>query len=397
MAVIDRTDIAAEQSSRAWGFIRQQGRHPAEIPLANRAMSLWNEITDEFGFESTRLVKKGILVPAQTQADKEFIHNGYDTAKAYGLNVDVINTNELKTILPELSGNWLGALYSPNDGHGDPKLSTLTIANAARKMGVKFFIGEPITKFIPSSDNITGVQTATQSFKSDSILVAAGIGSKKLVTQLGLNFPIQTIRSSVTQTTSNKPFTNIAVWAPSVAFRPHANGSFTLGNGYRGQGTDYDITLESVQNLRYFFPAFRLNWRLLRLAIGNDLWRSVADLFYRDRKFDSLAEPPINFRKIDANLDAFQSLFPQLDTLSHAKSWAGRLDITPDLIPIIDRPLDYQNIFVACGFSGHGFALGPSIGQQISQWIMDGSPEIDLNKFRYSRFVDGSLEYVKAL
>ena len=65
VAVVERTGIASEQSSRAWGFIRQQGRHRAEIPLAKHALSLWDEITDEFGFDSTRFARRGILMPAE--------------------------------------------------------------------------------------------------------------------------------------------------------------------------------------------------------------------------------------------------------------------------------------------------------------------------------------------
>ena len=44
VALFERALIAAEQSSRAWGFIRQQGRHHAEVPLSTEANRLWVEI-----------------------------------------------------------------------------------------------------------------------------------------------------------------------------------------------------------------------------------------------------------------------------------------------------------------------------------------------------------------
>ena len=397
VAVIDRSKIGFEQSSRAWGFIRQQGRHCAEIPIAKHALSLWDEITNEVGFDSTKFVRQGILVPAETPEDENFINSGYQTASSNGLNVEIIDKKELLSILPELSGDWRGALYSPEDGHGDPELSCLSIAKAAKALGVKFFIGEPVTQFLYKKNLFEGVKTVTEKYYSNSIIVAAGIGSRKLASQLNINLPIQIIRSSVTQTTRTIPFTKLAMWAPTVAYRPHIDGSFTLGNGYRGQGTDYDLTLESFQNLRYFFPAFIRNWKLLRFAISKDLWCSIQNTYSKDQKYYSLPEPPINHKKINANLQSFRDLFPHIDIMNHARSWAGRLDITPDLIPIIDQPIPNQHLYFACGFSGHGFALGPSIGQQLSKWILDGKPEIDLSPFRYRRFLDGSAEYVKAL
>jgi glycine/D-amino acid oxidase-like deaminating enzyme len=82
-------------------------------------------------------------------------------------------------------------------------------------------------------------------------------------------------------------------------------------------------------------------------------------------------------------------LFPHLETIELEKAWAGRLDITPDVIPIVDRPKPELNLFVAAGFSGHGFALGPSIGKQVGEWITQGSPSIDLSAFALSRFEVG--------
>ncbi|HJP68022.1 MAG TPA: FAD-dependent oxidoreductase, partial [Sphingomicrobium sp.] len=66
VALFERTAIAAEQSSRAWGFIRQQGRHEAEVPLSTEANRLWVDITTRYGVESTGFTAGGILVPAET-------------------------------------------------------------------------------------------------------------------------------------------------------------------------------------------------------------------------------------------------------------------------------------------------------------------------------------------
>ena len=109
----------------------------------------------------------------------------------------------------------------------------------------------------------------------------------------------------------------------------------------------------------------------------------------RDGAVLTLPEPRVNDRKVASNFAHFRALFPHLGGIALQTSWAGRIDLTPDVIPIIDRPDPAQNLFVAAGFSGHGFALGPAVGAQMAQWIGDGRPSIDLAAFRADRFTQG--------
>src|SRR4029434_4879759 len=76
-----------------------------------------------------------------------------------------------------------------------------------------------------------------------------------------------------------KPFTKVAMWGPRVAYRPRADGSFTIGNGYRGLGADYDLTVDSLRNLKHFLPAYKNNWRLLKLSLGNEFIQHLRTTF----------------------------------------------------------------------------------------------------------------------
>lgn len=396
VAVFDRGPVAGEQSSRAWGFIRKQGRHPAEIPLAAQSSTLWDEITEEFGFDSTQRVKSGILMPAETAEDESLVQSSYLEARRHNLSSEILVGKDLKAKLPELSGTWRCALFTPDDGHGDPQASTLTFARAARAAGAEFFDDHAVVDFVKIEGKLAGIRTQKDEFQCGTVVVASGIGSRTLLKKLGYNLPVQIIRSSVGRTSRTRPFTQIAMWAPKTAYRPRPDGSFIIGNGYRNAGTDYDLTLESLTNLRYFLPALRQNRGLLRLALGQDTLRSLKDLLSGDRRYDPLGEPAINLRKVHENFAEFRALFADIGQLSLEESWAGRIDITPDLIPIIDCLPGNENLFVASGFSGHGFALGPIVGKQISQWIIDGAPSLNLEKFNYSRFASGDYEVIKA-
>lgn len=392
VAVLERGKIASEQSSRAWGFIRQQGRHEAEVPLAAEANGMWVELTERFGLSSTQFTPGGIMVPAETAADEERVVSGHEVAAKFNLSTRILKSSEIRELVPELGGNWRSALYTPGDAHGDPGLSTRTIADAARAAGAEIIEDTPVYEVDVTGGAVSGVHTARSYFGAPTVLLASGIGTPALAGQLGLSLPIQITKSSVGQTSSAAPFTKVAMWGPHVAYRPRPDGSFTLGNGYRGVGMDYEITVDSFRSLRHFLPAYRRNWKLLKLTLGRDFIYQIRAKASRKAAAHPFPEPVPNQRKVENNLRRFREIFPHLGEIPLSAMWAGRIDLTPDAIPIIDQPDPNRRLFIAAGFSGHGFALGPSIGKQIAHWIADGTPTLDLKPFRLARFEKGGTQ-----
>lgn len=389
VTVFERGKIASEQSSRAWGFIRRQGRHEAELPLAVEALELWTDLTSKFGTEATQFTRSGILVPAETAADEERICSGHDVARSFGLSTQLLDATGVRKAIPELAGQWRGGLFTADDAHADPALSTRTIAAAARDAGVTVLEDTPVLRIDWDMPDKPRILTQKGDFEAKTVVLASGIGAPVLAASAGLRLPVQIVKSSVGRTVKALPFTHIAVWGPRVAYRPGLDGDFVLGNGYRGMGVDYEITVDSFRSMRHFLPAYRKNWRQLHLRIGADFMHQLAARLSRHKAVQALPEPEPNMRKIMANLSSFRQLFPHLDAIELKNAWAGRLDLTPDAIPIIDRPKAELPLFVAAGFSGHGFALGPSVGKQLSEWIMQESPSIDLSAFALSRFREG--------
>ena len=46
VAVVEKGVIAGEQSSRNWGWCRQMGRDPREVPLVLEALRLWRGMNE---------------------------------------------------------------------------------------------------------------------------------------------------------------------------------------------------------------------------------------------------------------------------------------------------------------------------------------------------------------
>lgn len=396
VALFERGAIASEQSSRAWGFIRQQGRHEAEVPLAAEANGLWTELTSLHGQPATGFTRGGILVPAETEADEErVVVAGHETAAKYGLDSRILDAAGICELVPQFAGKWRSGLYTAADAHGEPALSTRTIAAAAKAAGATIHENTPVLAVETSAGSVSGLVTKAGIWNAPIVLLANGVGAPALASQLKLELPIQIVKSSVGQTLPAVPFTQVAMWTPRVAFRPRGDGSFVIGNGYRGVGVDYELTIDSLRSARHFLPAYRLNWRLMRLTIGPDFIHQLRAKLSREASVQALPEPSANDRKVAHNLTRLNELFPHLGGVGLERSWAGRLDLTPDAIPIIDRPATAPGLFIAAGFSGHGFALGPSIGKQLSEWIADGRPSLDLSPFRLSRFAEGIVHSAK--
>jgi glycine/D-amino acid oxidase-like deaminating enzyme len=81
---------------------------------------------------------------------------------------------------------------------------------------------------------------------------------------------------------------------------------------------------------------------------------------------------------------------PELVDIPIEQSWAGMIDVTPDIVPVIDSVAEVPGYFIAAGFCGHGFGLGPGAGRVMADMVMGNPTGYDMSRFRFGRFNDGS-------
>ena len=226
------------------------------------------------------------------------------------------------------------------------------------------------------------------------VVCAAGAWSSKVARMVGLSLPQRVVRVTVLETTPVRPVTSICVWAPGVSFRQRQNGSFYVAGG---GGADYDVTLESFRHLRLFLPNYLKNKGLFRMHVGRELFRDIASNLpgspAKKRPFAHTVgiEPKPNLNNVERALENVLDLFPDLEGVGINRVWAGRIDATPDAIPVLGEVSSPKGFKFATGFGGHGFAMGPIIGVLMAQLILDGKDALGFHAMRFARFSEGDL------
>ena len=393
VVVVERASVAGEQSRKNWGFVRQQGPDPLEMPLVMEANRIWRTLECELGAD-VEWTQGGNLALAADEARMARFEGWLPVAREFGLQTRVLRAGELASVIPALGGTWVGGMHTPGDGHADPEKATDAFAHAARMHGARIQLQCAVQRIETAVGAVTGIVTETGEIRTPTVVCAAGAWSSRLTRTLGIALPQRWVRGTVARTTAVPPVTACAVWGPGVAFRQRRDGSFNIA---AGGALDHDVTLESLHQLRFFLPNYWKNKSLFRFHVGRPLVRSLVSALPRSAArrqplvWDRAVEPVPNPAKVRRSLAELQRVLPSLPALGIARSWAGYIDATPDLVPVLGEVPRRRGFVLATGFSGHGFAMGPIAGRLVSELILDGKTSLDISGFRYSRFAEGAI------
>jgi len=393
VVVVERGPVPGEQSRKNWGFVRQQGRDPVEMPLVMEANRLWRGLPRELGAD-IEWVQGGKLALAADDRRMARFEAWLPVAREFGLPTRLLRARDLGAVVPGLAGDWVGGMHTPGDGHADPEKTTDAFARAATTHGASLHLGCGVQAVTTRAGAVASVVTERGEIETPWVVCAAGAWSSRLLRTLGVDLPQRWVRGTVARTTPAPPVTACAVWAPGVAFRQRRDGSFNIA---AGGALDHDLTLDSLRQIRFFLPNYWKNKALFRFHVGRPLLASLAAALpgsaarRQPLVWDRDLEPRPNAVKVQRSLAELQRVLPALPPLGIARSWAGYIDAAPDLVPVLGEVAQRKGLLLATGFSGHGFAMGPIAGRLVSEMILDGKPSLDLTAFRFSRFEEGAI------
>ena len=392
VALVEKGRIAGEQSSRNWGFVRQQGRAPEELPLVMESLRLWRGLEREIG-ESVGFRQTGVLYTARTEDDVAAFEEFVEHAGRHQLDSRILSAAELARLVPDMVGTWKAALHTPSDGRAEPRLAAPAIARAARRLGVRTIERCAARGLDLKGGRVAGVVTERGRIAASTAVLAGGIWSSLLAGNEGVDLPQLRIQNDVFRTSPCREVFPGAVWADDVAIRRREDGGYTVAHGYRA---DIHLGPDALRRLHLFLPAWRREREALRPRLGR---QSLRELFTRRRwALDDTtpfeATRTMNPKPRRSNVvEAFDNLrrtFPALNDVGVEETWAGLIDVTPDAIPVISPVEEIPGFHISTGYSGHGFGIGPGAGLATAEMVVGAPSAVDLSAFRLRRFADGA-------
>lgn len=386
--LLEKGEIAGEQSGRNLGFVRQQGRDPLEIPLMIASKRLWQGLEAELAAD-LEWRQGGVLYAASSDPGIADYEVWLERAHGYQLDSRLVSGREMAAMFPGMSQEWRGGLYTPSDGQADPVKTTEAFAAAATRLGADLLSGCIVEAIETTGGAIAGLRTEAGEIKASTVLIAAGAWSSRLLRLLGIDLPQLRVRSTVVRTTPVAENSALCFWGPQFGFRQRADGSFIIGAGVR---CDHEIGLDSLRYAGAFWKTLGMQKGKADLRLGLQLMKDVGALFDPVGALQSqmlsrrvLAPQPDN-KKAQACFAAFRSLFPGYTDIGVSTSWAGMIDVTPDEVAVYGEVPGIPGLVVATGFSGHGFGMGPITGFIMAELIANGRTSIDIVNLRMQRF-----------
>src|SRR5579862_96587 len=392
VTLLEKGHIAGEQSSRNWGWCRKMARDPRELPLVIESLRLWQGMNERVGAE-TGFRTCGIMYLGETAEELARLESWLDYAREYQLDTRVVDGAEVARLLPGSAKPWAGALYTPSDGKAEPQMAAPAIAAAARRHGAAILTGCAARGVETAGGRVAAVVTEKGRIACGSVVLAGGAWSRLFCGNLGIELPQLKVLGSVMRTAPLDGGPEISASGGLFGCRKRMDGGYTVATlGVR----TIDLVPDNFRLLPQYLPAARLHWKKLRFRVGRrflEEWRTKrkwaldeATPFEAVRTLDPEGDPYVLERAKNAIADSF----PAFRDVAVAESWGGMIDVMPDAIPVISAVDSLPGFFIATGFSGHGFGIGPGAGRLVADLVTGAPPIVDPAAFRLARFTDGS-------
>ncbi|MGR3378888.1 NAD(P)/FAD-dependent oxidoreductase [Salipiger abyssi] len=345
--LIERNRVGTGATVASFGNIRRTGRYLPQLPLAHRARALWGEAERLLGrdveFRATGHIR--LIFDEGSLADMRAFA---EAARPWGLDLDELAPNEIHARFPGLGPGAIAASFSPEDGSGNPRLIAPAFAAAARALGAEI-VEEAGAAQIERTGSGFRVVTAGGAYEADIVLNAAGAWGRQIAAQFGEPVPLESRgpQMGVTEPLPHRVLPVVGVWSRDPAW-----------GGY----------LRQVERGNIVFGG-----AAVRTEVALDPGHAKADP-----------------ARLPGQIRALARLLPALADVAVIRTWSGCEGYVEDDLPIMGASATTPGLFHAFGFCGHGFQLGPGVGDAMAELIATGGCATPLEDFRIDRFASAA-------
>ena len=393
VVVVEKGEVAAEQSSRNWGWCRQMGRDVREIPLIKISLDLWRGMNARIGAE-TGFRECGIVYMNDTaEAQAERVAWVEQHGRPHGLKTRILSGAEVAELVPGSVTRFHGGIYTPDDGRAEPFIAVPAMAKFFQAQGGVSLTHCAARGIERSAGRVSAVVTERGRIATDTAILAGGYWSSRFLHNLGVRFPQLGVITPVLRTAALDIGHERTFSGEKYAVRKRRDGGFTVAHNAM---TLSEITPSHFRYALDFLPLLKLEYSALKISVGQ---RFLEEARYKRRwqldeatPFEAvrILDPAPSRSILDEAYADLQRAFPVFQGCGVVERWAGMIDGTPDAVPVIDAINDVPGLHMLSGLSGHGFGLGPGAGQLMAEIALGETPCVDATPFRFARFGDGT-------
>ncbi|MCV2490965.1 FAD-binding oxidoreductase [Geodermatophilus sp. YIM 151500] len=339
VVLLDRGTLGSGSTCKAAGGVRAQFSDPVNIALGARSLETFRDFPRLFGQEID-FAQVGYLFLLGTPGSVAAFEANVALQNDLGVPSRMIDVDEARRLSPLVSPEGLlAAAYSPTDGHCTPESVVAGYASAARRAGATLLPHCAATSIDVRDGRIDGVRTEGGTIRTDTVVCAAGAWSAEVGSWAGVDLPVTPLRRQ------------ILVTEPVAGLDPHTPFTidFETSFYFHREGEGLLLGLSDPDEVPGFEQARSDGW-LPRLGAAIE------------RRTPALAEVGI------------------------ASGWAGLYEMSPDHNALIGRADTVEGFLYATGFSGHGFLMGPAVGEVVRDLYIGDEPFVDVSGLGAARF-----------
>jgi sarcosine oxidase, subunit beta len=342
VVVLERGYLAEGASGRNGGGVRQQWATEINIRLMQDSVELCRRFAVDVGV-NVWFRQGGYLFLARSAKEVARLEKNIAIQNRCGVATRMLEPGAAQEIVPELDLTGIvGAAYNPTDGILFPWPFLWGYARQAAAHGVRIFTQTPVTGLAPQPGGGYVVSTPRGEVRARRVVNATGAWSPALAKYIGVEIPTYPIRHEICSSEPLKPFLRpmVSELASGLYCSQSMRGEIVGGVTIPGHGSTYAMgsTLEFLSTYAR---------RLVRLM-------------------------------------------PILGDIKILRQWAGPYDQSPDGNPIVGAVPGHPDLFLACGFVGHGFMMAPIVGKLYGEWLTGGAKHEIFERYTLQRFTDGS-------
>ncbi|WP_203076530.1 NAD(P)/FAD-dependent oxidoreductase [Falsiroseomonas ponticola] len=335
--LLERGLVGSQATGSNYGGVRQQGRHPAGLPLAIKSRAIWARLPELTGTDA-EFDPCGHLKLARSEAEEQSLLDWNAKAAEFGLRPRMIGRNAIRELHPYFSDTVIAGSLMEEDGSANPRLLAPALARAAKAAGASIREHHAVTA-MAHDGALFHVTANGQDFRAPWLLNCAGFWGGEVAARFGEPVPVAPLHPNMLVTEPLPYFlrNSLGVVGGDLYLRQIPRGNVIFGGGH-GEGDEAALSVR---------PTPQASFGAMQRAIA---------------------------------------VLPALRDAMVIRSWSGTDGQMPDKFPVIGASHTTPGLLHAFGLCGEGFQTGPGIGAVLSELVMDGRTDVPLDAFDIGRF-----------